>query len=216
MANVFHFEIFLKFFLVFFGILVYIFVLASQAPKKLSQTLFYFSFLLLKTTWEICGQVGQGGDVEGGVAKWQGYSKHTKYSQGKGQGGGVHRVTSCICMVSYCMYVSHIFLVYFANTHASHTHSYTQTHTHMLAQTFIKYAAYAVRIPVPCSQFPIPVPCYCYCSCSLFLTSSTFFFLLGTTSLYTKNYPKPPDKKTLSCWPSLSLCLSFSVSLQYM
>lgn len=120
---------------------------------------------------------------------------------GGGSGRGVHRVTSCICMVSYCMYVSHICFVYFANTHASHTHSYTRTHTY--AGRHI-YKICSICSAVPCSQFP----CYCYCSCSLFLTSSTFIFLLGTTSLYTMNYPKPPDKKPLLVGLlSLSLCL---------
>lgn len=69
---------------------MYFFVLASQAPKKLSQTLFYFSFLLLKTTlgdmW--LGWLGRGRGW--GVAWLSGKDIRSTPStaRGEGQGGG--------------------------------------------------------------------------------------------------------------------------------
>lgn len=163
MANVFHFEIFLKYFLVFLCIF-----LASQAPKKLSQTLFYFSFLFTKNylgdMWLGCLGRQRGAWLSGKDIR----STPSTAREGR----GVHRVTYCICMVSriVCMFLIYSLYIWLTHTlNHTHTHAYTHRHTHMLTDTFIKYAAYAA-CAVRCSQFPIPVPCYC----SLSPTSTTF------------------------------------------
>lgn len=101
-----------------------------------------------------------------------------------------------------------IYALYILLTHTlAHTLIHTRTHIHMLADTFIKYAAYAVLFPVPSFPFPIPVPLLLLLF--LFPFPDFVYFLLSFRHYITLHYelPETPRQKTLACWPSLSLSL---------